>query len=148
MINDVICQNIKETGFADQDSEDEEEIVALTVMNLVSKTVKRLFKEKIDQHYIPAAKQARDDQASTVHVGVACDGCHAYPIQGIRYKCSVCGDVDLCSSCEAMSVHSDHVLLKIRKPIQAPIKLICQYPNTRTVNLGLNLVQMQSCCKK
>ena len=145
MINDAIFQNIKEADSDDHDSEDE---MALTVMNLVSKTVKRLFNQKIYQHYMPAARQAREQQASTVHAGVACDSCHAYPILGIRYKCSVCGDVDLCEGCEALGVHAEHVLLKIRKPTQAPIRLICQYPRTMSRDVGQNLARMMSCCKK
>lgn len=43
--------------------------------------------------------------------------------------CSVCGDTDFCQKCEREGVHSQHPLLKVRKPDQAPAKLICQYKN-------------------
>jgi len=54
---------------------------------------------------------------SDVHVGVVCDGCQGN-INGIRYKCSVCSDFDLCSSCEAKTgIHDvSHPFLKIPKP--------------------------------
>ena len=35
-----------------------------------------------------------------IHEGVACDICNKCPITGIRYKCSVREDFDLCESCE------------------------------------------------
>jgi hypothetical protein len=54
------------------------------------------------------------EQDSIVHSLVTCDGCSVSPIQGIRYKCSVCPDYDLCSKCEASNVHS-HPMLKIRR---------------------------------
>jgi hypothetical protein len=40
------------------------------------------------------------DQAAQVHAGITCDGCQMRPIQGIRYKCSVCPDFDFCEKCE------------------------------------------------
>ena len=44
-----------------QDSEDEEaEEVGQAAMDLISKTVQRLLNEKIDEFYVPVAKQARD----------------------------------------------------------------------------------------
>ena len=79
-----------------------------------------------------------------MHEGIECDGCQAFPIQGIRYKCSVCGNVDLCEACEDAGVHSEHTLLKIRRPIQAPVKLICQYRGTNNVDPGLFLAQAMS----
>jgi hypothetical protein len=53
------------------------------------------------------------------HPGVVCDSCNS-SIAGIRYKCSVCPDFDLCQTCEAKSgLHdSSHAFLKITKPSQ------------------------------
>lgn len=53
-----------------------------------------------------------------------CDHCDKQ-IVGIRYKCSVCCDFDLCSSCEALlpsaSVHdTQHLFLKVFKPASLP----------------------------
>ncbi len=51
-----------------------------------------------------------------VHRGVICDGCNASPITGVRYKCQVCPDFDLCEKCEATSGKhpADHVLIKMK----------------------------------
>ena len=68
-------------------------------------------------------------QAAVKHTKFACDGCSASPIVGIRYKCSVCHDYDLCGECEESGVHKEHPMLKIRKPDQAPHSIICQYKN-------------------
>jgi len=56
---------------------------------------------------------------SNVHEGVTCDGCNG-PVVGMRYKCSVCYDFDLCEACEAKgaAVHDvSHPLIKIATPI-------------------------------
>eukprot|EP00455_Lapot_gusevi_P055940 TRINITY_DN917_c0_g1_i13.p1 TRINITY_DN917_c0_g1~~TRINITY_DN917_c0_g1_i13.p1 ORF type:complete len:495 (-),score=197.23 TRINITY_DN917_c0_g1_i13:88-1572(-) len=57
-----------------------------------------------------------------VHEGVSCDGCGAGPIVGIRYKCTVCHNYDLCEQCEAKNDHDAyHPLLKMRVPrVQRP----------------------------
>jgi len=52
-----------------------------------------------------------------VHSHVTCDSCQCSPITGIRYKCSVCSNYDLCSKCEASGKHdAAHPLLKMTCP--------------------------------
>ena len=41
------------------------------------------------------------------HIGIICDGCGKNPIQGLRYKCSICEDYDLCEKCLDNGVHDD-----------------------------------------
>jgi hypothetical protein len=57
-----------------------------------------------------------------VHNHIICDGCGADPVMGVRYKCAVCNDYDLCEKCEATSDH-DHPFLKIKHPGQRPLKI-------------------------
>ncbi len=45
------------------------------------------------------------------------------PVVGIRYKCAICPDFDLCENCEAVTTH-DHPFLKIRNKKQTPYKII------------------------
>ncbi|KAI9595644.1 hypothetical protein BDF19DRAFT_60587 [Syncephalis fuscata] len=68
--------------------------------------------------YAIAEKQARKE--GFVHYGVSCNLCSTTPIRGIRYKCSICADFDLCEGCEQQSPechYRTHVFLKIRIPI-------------------------------
>ena len=45
---------------------------------------------------------------ATIHHGVRCDGCDALPITGLRFKCQVCPDYDLCSQCKSSGKHAEH----------------------------------------
>jgi hypothetical protein len=51
-----------------------------------------------------------------------CDGCDI-AILGVRYKCSICPDYDLCSNCEEINAEKNfhpqnHYFLKINRPLQ------------------------------
>jgi hypothetical protein len=59
-----------------------------------------------------------------VHTHVTCDGCGVHPIVGIRYKCSVREDYDLCEACEARQ-QQPYPMLKIYRPEQAPAAIVC-----------------------
>jgi hypothetical protein len=62
-----------------------------------------------------------------------CRGC--YPeerkgnpyIKGIRYKCAVRENFNLCEECEAKGIHSEHPMLKIRNPLVKVIKVTCEF---------------------
>jgi next-to-BRCA1 protein 1 len=47
-----------------------------------------------------------------VHYGVRCDNCSQFPIVGARFKCNTCADYDLCETCEAKKIHSEHQFTK------------------------------------
>ena len=51
-----------------------------------------------------------------VHEGIICDGCHVAPIVGVRYKCAVCSDYDLCEKCEEKNEKHLHPFIKIYHP--------------------------------
>jgi len=67
-----------------------------------------------------AEEKARDPTAEAVkHVGVQCDGCGAYPIQGTRYKSLVKADYDLCQQCfTSQGTAADYN--KIERPLCRP----------------------------
>jgi len=60
-------------------------------------------------------EDVKDDQ--TVHKDVRCDICNTVPIIGVRYKCAICKDYDLCEKCELANSHNPmHPLIKMRIP--------------------------------
>ena len=72
---------------------------------------KKPKKEKKEKKVKPAEKEL------IVHNNIICDGCNEGPIIGIRYKCTVCYDFDLCENCEEILDHQ-HPLVKIRQPMK------------------------------
>lgn len=54
------------------------------------------------------------------HPGVLCDGCRG-PIAGIRYKCSMCPNYDLCERCRSQGTHNQHHMHEIRQPNHQPL---------------------------
>merc|ERR1719436_1500528 len=47
-----------------------------------------------------------------LHKGITCDICDEKPIIGVRYKCMVCPDFDMCQECKAKGTHPvEHPLI-------------------------------------
>ncbi|CAF3098326.1 unnamed protein product [Rotaria sp. Silwood2] len=70
---------------------------------------------------LPTKNQSID---KTVIHDVLCDVCGCCPIIGVRYKCSICDDYDLCSKCVNINPnkkgHKDsHPLIPIKQPQQS-----------------------------
>jgi len=82
----------------------------IELIRTVHTTARRLAKERE-----LAAKRATP---RFVHHAI-CDNCSS-PIRGIRYKCLVCADFDLCEACEQLpNIHNEaHSFVKVRKPLQ------------------------------
>ena len=72
-----------------------------------------------------------------VHEHVRCDGCQRKPIIGTRYKCVICHDFDFCEECEAKDTHP-HPFLKIRRPDQAPKKIMVAIEDDERPGLEVN----------
>ena len=54
------------------------------------------------------------------HEGITCSKCHATPIHGIRYQCSVDPNTSYCEDCEAeVSDRVKYPLIKVRDPHKA-----------------------------
>jgi hypothetical protein len=68
-----------------------------------------------------ASSSASSSEKEEVHNGISCDGCGLNPILGVRYRCSVCPDYDLCASCEVTTDHdSNHSFIKMVRAGPAP----------------------------
>ena len=51
------------------------------------------------------------------HQGVSCDICGSKPLVGVRFKCLVCKDYDLCSCCVKKGIHSsEHEMMASSNP--------------------------------
>ena len=80
----------------------------------------QMKKEKEDSMM---SNQSKIEEGKHVHKYIICDGCEMDPVVGVRYKCAICPDYDLCENCEATTTH-DHPFLKIKNKKQTPHKII------------------------
>lgn len=69
----------------------------------------------------PVAEEEEEEENNfsglIFHEGVICNACN-FPVVGIRFKCLICPNFDLCELCEAIVSHPiDHPLLKARTPL-------------------------------
>lgn len=56
-----------------------------------------------------------EEENGVFHPNVFCNGCEGR-VYGVRYKCTVCQDYDLCSRCKAKGLHSEHNMTAISHP--------------------------------
>ncbi|NWS67324.1 SQSTM protein, partial [Crotophaga sulcirostris] len=100
-------------------STDEELEMALP---LVRDGVFRVYiKEKKEckrEHRSQCSQEAPRDM---VHPNVICDGCEG-PVVGARFKCTVCPDYDLCSTCEGKGIHKEHNMVMFQSPLLNPFE--------------------------
>ncbi|XP_057265512.1 sequestosome-1 isoform X2 [Pezoporus wallicus] len=80
--------------------------------------------------YIKEKKECRREHRSQcsqepprdmVHPNVICDGCEG-PVVGARFKCAVCPDYDLCSTCEGKGIHKEHNMVMFQSPLLNPFE--------------------------
>ena len=97
------------------------------IQNEVSKAVQNVMKSEMQSLRESIRLEKSNIQAieGPIHNNIRCNICKLIPIKGIRYKCPVCDDFDLCENCELAKGHQ-HALLKIRNPDPqvAPVKVI------------------------
>ena len=62
-----------------------------------------------------------------LHSYSRCDGCEQFPIVGVRYRCTVCNDYDLCGLCKQLGEHSEHEMIEIAEFIPLHIGIFCNY---------------------
>jgi len=123
------CRKCEGTGFIRSN-----ELAALLpiVRDEVREYCRASFTSLLEDHL----KTKKEKQAQVEHPKHECDGCGVHPIMGIRYKCTVRHDYDLCEKCEAKGVNAENPMLKIRKAENAPVSVICQYKDKTSKNVS------------
>lgn len=100
------------------------------IQSMIADEVKSHIQSEMSksQLNISQVSQKQEEKPKAVHKNYICDICSADPIVGIRYKCSVRPDYDLCEKCEAIT-ETPYPMIKIREPKHAPRAIICSYEN-------------------
>lgn len=93
----------------------EEEKIKQNIREMVQSKMKILEKSIMED-----ISKKLNINSSNIHPGIFCSNCGMKNIIGIRYKCTMCPNFNLCENCEANTEHDDtHVLLKIKEPISS-----------------------------
>ncbi|XP_071426266.1 sequestosome-1 isoform X3 [Pithys albifrons albifrons] len=79
------------------------------------------IKEKKECKREHRSQCSQEPPRNMVHPNVICDGCEG-PVVGTRFKCSVCPDYDLCSTCEGKGIHKDHNMVMFQSPLLNPFE--------------------------
>ncbi|XP_030044472.1 sequestosome-1-like isoform X1 [Microcaecilia unicolor] len=84
-------------------------------------TFRIYVKEKRDCKREHRSHCSQERPQNVVHPNVICDGCEG-PVVGNRFKCAVCPDYDLCSTCEAKGIHKEHNMISFQSPLVHPME--------------------------
>ena len=102
-----------------QNEEEKEEIKIekeLTEEEKIKENIRLLVQSKLKLLENNIIKDIKE-KIHPVHNGIICNECGVNNIKGIRYKCSICPNYNLCEKCEENSEHAEtHVFLKIPQP--------------------------------
>lgn len=83
----------------------------------------------------------KDSDGRHVHMSIYCDICNEQ-ISGARYKCVVCHDYDLCSSCKTASNHpEDHPLLILNRPLWDKSRITIESEIYQQPDLTTNIIE-------
>ena len=95
---------------------------------IIEKANKRIIELKNEKHIIKNEEnklKTKNKEIPIIHEGINCNECKNI-VKGIRYKCCICLDYNLCEKCESkLGYDHHHPFLKIRKPELCPIKFYC-----------------------
>lgn len=104
---------------------DKDEVKEGDIGEHLKKEIRPYFAKLMADHFRDQAQA----QQEVIHANIMCDECEMFPLVGIRYKSTTQADYDICDGCQRQGKHGTQVLLKIRRPEQAPHKIICQFGN-------------------
>lgn len=120
------CKSCFGTGFLKKKEAKKREMLQTLVKNALYQELPKIVnavKQSIE-HPEESKKVIEEPKADKpIHYRVQCDVCGVCPIVGVRYKCTVTHDYDLCEKCEA-TVDHPYPLLKIKNSSQHPVEVI------------------------
>mgnify|MGYP000850438628 FL=1 len=143
------CRQCFGTGILTQKEAKKRQMLQNLVKDALYKELPNIVSEVKTMLGKPEEPAKKPEVSKPVHYRVTCDVCGVNPIVGVRYKCSVLEDYDLCENCEAVVDHP-YPLLKIKNDSQHPIQVITilnedAYPQPQeTKNLVSNLLSAVS----
>ncbi|XP_068134200.1 sequestosome-1 [Hyperolius riggenbachi] len=122
-----VFQSLRGSSFQMFYRDEEGDLVAFSTdeelnmgLELLNEGVFRLYiKERKDCKREHRGHCGQETPQNVVHPNVTCDGCEG-PVVGNRYKCLICPDYDLCSTCEGKGIHKEHNMIMFPTPIPFP----------------------------
>lgn len=94
---------------------------------------------KLQQQVYPPAQNDGDGRPVDVHRDsgavhdVTCKEC-GNQVVGVRYKCGVCSNHDICSECEANGVHDKHIMFRFAGAVNEVGRPVCRVVNETRVS--------------
>ncbi|KAK6172612.1 hypothetical protein SNE40_016232 [Patella caerulea] len=91
---------------------------SMQLLDLIQSDMRSQFQSDMMAQFlstvVPVTPQ-KPEARGVLHPNVLCDGCEG-KVYGVRFKCCVCPDYDLCSSCEGTGLHNQHDMRQILTP--------------------------------
>ncbi|XP_062976911.1 sequestosome-1 isoform X2 [Elgaria multicarinata webbii] len=78
-------------------------------------------RKELKREHLHRQSCSQERPPNVVHPNVICDGCDG-PVVGARFKCTVCPDYDLCSTCEGKGTHKEHKMIMFPSPLAHPLE--------------------------
>ena len=117
----------KEKEKEDKQINNIEELISQKIKDLTAELVKEtnmgvstiLENSKMEKLFENNEKKEYKKICVSIHNGIECNGCKMKPIKGLRYKCSICPDVNFCQKCEEnLGEKHNHPLFKLKYEIE------------------------------
>eukprot|EP01036_Dinobryon_divergens_P030856 gene30856-40164_t len=138
-----LMPSIENRPFSIQWQDDEDDLIALSsdaeleeairVMEMVNPNKLLRFKISLLEVSSGEVKKKEKLGEQPIHDRITCDECGMSPIVGIRYKCAVRNNYDVCETCEAKSNHP-YPFVKIVDPSNAPSVLFYAFQDENQPN--------------
>ena len=104
-----------------EQNEEKLNLIISEIPNEMEKNLEKKAKELENLYYNQYKTKIVNKKNKEIHDGIKCQKCFMQPIIGIRYKCSICKEYNLCDDCEKINEETNdhqHTFFKIVKKEQ------------------------------